>query len=195
MPRRKSITVSRKDGRQSGHPRELISSLRSVSPTDESKVTSIIINSASIRGSLSPINSTLIWLNCLNLPFCGRSRLNMGPIVKSRDSGSLRCILCSIYARITDAVASGRRVRYSFPRSRNVYISFSTMSVVSPIPLANNSVFSSMGILISRIPKLANISRALFSTKLHFPVSPGRISLNPRTAVIFSISFTSVKSF
>jgi len=85
---------------------------------------------------------------------------------------------------MTEAVASGRIVRDSSPRSTKVYISFSTMSVVSPMERLKSSVFSRMGRTISRNPKFPNISRALPSTNCHFSDSPGRMSLNPRTAVM-----------
>ena len=44
-----------------------------------------------------------------------------------------------------DAVASGRRVIRSPLRSGKVYISFSTISVVSPTPLIKSDVSSRMG--------------------------------------------------
>ena len=47
------------------------------------------------------------------------------------------------------AVASGRSVMLSPPLSRNVYISFSTMSVVAPTPRANTPVSSNVGVRIS----------------------------------------------
>ncbi len=53
-------------------------------------------------------------------------------------------------ARTMPAVASGRSVSESSPRSRNVYISFSTMSVNSPIERLKSSVRSSSGSRISR---------------------------------------------
>ncbi len=50
---------------------------------------------------------------------------------------------------MSEAVASGRSVRLSPPRSSKVYISFSTMSVPSPIPRTNSSVRSKSGVRIS----------------------------------------------
>ena len=47
-------------------------------------------------------------------------------------------------------VASGRSVTRSPPLSSNAYISFWTMSVVSPVPLANSSSRSMTGVRISR---------------------------------------------
>ena len=47
------------------------------------------------------------------------------------------------------AVPSGRRVRLSPLRSSKLYISFSTMSVTSPIDRLKNSVASSSGSRIS----------------------------------------------
>ena len=58
--------------------------------------------------------------------------------------------LCSITARTTPAVASGRRVSEPPSRSANVYISFATMSVSAPMPRANSSVSSKIGVRISR---------------------------------------------
>jgi len=65
-----------------------------------------------------------------------------------------------------------------------VYISFSTMSVVSPIPRANSSVTSKMGSRSSSKPyrsKMAALSR---STRCHRWISSGRMSRVPRTQVI-----------
>ena len=50
-----------------------------------------------------------------------------------------------IAARTMPAVASGRSVRLSPPMSWKVYISFSTMSVYSPIERLNSSVCSTIG--------------------------------------------------
>ena len=58
--------------------------------------------------------------------------------------------LCSITARTTPAVASGRRVSEPPSRSANVYISFATMSVSAPMPRAKSSVSSKIGVRISR---------------------------------------------
>ena len=46
-------------------------------------------------------------------------------------------------------VASGRSVTRSPPLSVKLYISFWTMSVVSPVPLANSSSRSITGVRIS----------------------------------------------
>ncbi len=68
----------------------------------------------------------------------------MGP-----EHQSFCCWLCSSPllkpARTTPAVASGRSVTLSPFRSSNVYISFSTMSVSSPIERLKSSVRSSTG--------------------------------------------------
>jgi hypothetical protein len=48
------------------------------------------------------------------------------------------------------AVYSGLSVSDSPPRSVKVYISLETTSVVSPMPRANSSVNSKMGVAISR---------------------------------------------
>ena len=87
------------------------------------------------------------------------------------------------------AVASGRRVR-SWPfLSSKVYISFSTMSVCSPIPRAKTSVLSSMGVLISSRPQPSNIRLAVSSILCRFLASSGSMSLNPFTA--FRVTFVS----
>ncbi len=54
--------------------------------------------------------------------------------------------------RITGAVPSGRNVNELPLLSAKVYISFSTMSVVSPIERQNSSVFSITGTRISEKP-------------------------------------------
>ena len=51
---------------------------------------------------------------------------------------------------MTGAVPSARSDRLRPPRSRNVYISFSTMSVPSPTLRWNTSVCSTTGVRISR---------------------------------------------
>jgi hypothetical protein len=59
--------------------------------------------------------------------------------------------LCCSTARTQDAVPSGRRVRLSpFSASSKEYISFSTMSVTSPMARANSGVGSTMGMRIGR---------------------------------------------
>ena len=55
-------------------------------------------------------------------------------------------------ARTSTAVISGRSVRLSPPRSWKVYISFSTMSVNSPIDRLNSSVCSTIGTRTSWYP-------------------------------------------
>jgi hypothetical protein len=57
--------------------------------------------------------------------------------------------LCSIAARTTPAVFSGRSVRCSpLSASSKEYISFSTMSVTSPIPRRKSAVCSTIGVRI-----------------------------------------------
>ncbi len=56
---------------------------------------------------------------------------------------------CSTKARTRLGVASGRSVIRSPSLSVNAYISFWTMSVVSPVPLANSSSRSMTGVRIS----------------------------------------------
>ena len=55
-------------------------------------------------------------------------------------------------ARITGAVPSGRRVSELPLLSSKVYISFSTMSVLSPMERQKSSVFSTTGTRISENP-------------------------------------------
>ncbi len=56
-------------------------------------------------------------------------------------------------ARTTLAVPSGRSDRASpFIESVNEYISFSTMSVTSPMARLNSAVFSTMGVTILAKP-------------------------------------------
>lgn len=78
-----------------------------------------------------------------------------------------------------EAVASGRNVTSSPFLSGKVYISFSTISVSSPILRLKSSVRSIMGIRISLKPKSSNIDRAILSISCHTSTSPGRMSLNP----------------
>jgi hypothetical protein len=53
--------------------------------------------------------------------------------------------LCSIAERTMPAVASGRSARLSPLRSSKTYISFSTMSVASPMPRTKSAVGSTSG--------------------------------------------------
>ena len=72
----------------------------------------------------------------------------MGPKYQSR-RGPSYSMLCSILARTTAAVFSGRMVSCSpLSASVKVYISFSTMSVTSPIPRTKRAVDSNMGVRI-----------------------------------------------
>ena len=62
-------------------------------------------------------------------------------------NGPLYRALCSIIERTMPAVISGRSVKASpFIESFQEYISFSTMSVASPIPRTNRPVGSTMGV-------------------------------------------------
>ena len=75
-----------------------------------------------------------------------------------------------MYARTTDAVASGRKlIDDSESRSSNEYISFDTMSVPAPIERANSSVGSKIGSRISPYP---------YVRKLRAPPAP-RDSTSP----------------
>ena len=73
------------------------------------------------------------------------------------------------------------------PLSVNVYISFSTMSVVSPTPRENNSVCSNIGRCISLKPKSLIVFEAVLIMYDHFHDSEGKISLVPLGAIIAAI--------
>ena len=88
---------------------------------------------------------------------------------------------------MTPAVASGRRVMLLPARSVNVYISFSTMSVVSPTPRENNSVCSKIGKWISLKPKSLITSEAVLMMYAHFHDSGGKMSRVPLGALITAI--------
>ena len=96
----------------------------------------------------------------------------------------------SSIARTAPAVPSGRSVIERPPLSVNVYICFSTTSVVSPTERSNSSVCSNTGVRISEKP-LSSASPAITSsTSAHFSDSPGMMSLVPFGAfVISSICF------
>ena len=69
--------------------------------------------------------------------------------------------------RAAPAVPSGLRVMDLPPLSSKVYISFCTISVVSPTPRRNSSVCSMTGVRISLNPKLSQVSLAIFSIYCH----------------------------
>src|SRR3990172_9473406 len=71
-------------------------------------------------------------------------------------------------------------------RSGKVYISFSTMSVVSPILLMKMSVGSMIGGLISWKPYTEKTSRASDSALCHRYTSGGRMSWTPFRALYFT---------
>ncbi len=75
---------------------------------------------------------------------------NIGPIYQSFCTWPPPEIPCSNTARTQLAVPSGRRVRESPLRSSKVYISFSTISVTSPMERLNSSVASTIGMRICR---------------------------------------------
>src|SRR5262249_25447530 len=81
-------------------------------------------------------------------------------------------------------VASGRSVTRSPPLSVKLYISFCTMSVDSPVPLAKSSSCSMIGVRTSTYPYRSHQSRAVRSTSCHFSTSPGRMSRVPRMAEV-----------
>src|ERR1043165_970164 len=92
---------------------------------------------------------------------------------------------CSIAARTMPAVASGRSARSSFERrSSKLYISFSTMSVASPMPRTNSGVCSTIGTRRLRYPYWAKVSRAASSSFSQSAASSGSTSFMPRTAWI-----------
>ena len=63
----------------------------------------------------------------------------------TRRNGAACVKLFSKYARTTPGVPSGRMASWRWPASSNVYISFCTMSVVSPVDLTNSSFCSTVG--------------------------------------------------
>jgi hypothetical protein len=67
---------------------------------------------------------------------------------------------CSIYARQTGAVPSGRSVNERPERSSNVYISLPTMSVASPTVRTNSSESSKTGVSIWPKPAPSASARA-----------------------------------
>src|SRR5262245_36980166 len=85
---------------------------------------------------------------------------------------------------MTEAVPSGRNVREESSRSMKVYISFSTMSVASPIARANNSVFSMTGRIISENPYAEKTVCTSEMTVCHKADSSGKMSRKPLTAAI-----------
>ena len=107
------------------------------------------IDSASTAGSSEPIASAPICQNWRKRPFCGRSRRKKLDRYQSFTGCGSLCMPCSMYARQTGAVPSGRSVMLE-SSSANVYISFCTTSVDSPTPRANSSVASNVGVSIRR---------------------------------------------
>jgi hypothetical protein len=70
-----------------------------------------------------------------------------GPCTTGAQRRRCRAALCSMIARTTPAVSSGRSVSGSpFIASTKEYISFSTMSVTSPMPRTNSAVGSTIGV-------------------------------------------------
>ncbi len=106
------------------------------------------IVSASTAGSSEPIASAPICQNWRKRPFCGRSRRKYAPKYHSFTGCGCLCMPCSMYARQTGAVPSGRSVMLSESPPSSVYISFCTTSVDSPTPRANSSVASNAGVSI-----------------------------------------------
>ncbi|MDH6151054.1 hypothetical protein OKW46_004979 [Paraburkholderia sp. WSM4179] len=99
-------------------------------------------------------------------------------------------MLCSIDARTTAAVFSGRIVRFSpFNASVKLYISFSTMSVTSPIPRVNSCVCSTIGVRIFWYPYERSIDLTVVSKNSQSPASCGRMSFMPFTPDSFSSFF------
>ena len=81
--------------------------------------------------------------------------------------------------RTTEAVPSGRSVIERPPLSSKVYISFWTMSVVSPTPRRKSSVCSKAGKRISEKPKSAAQPRRTLSRYSQSWLAAGRTSLVP----------------
>ena len=177
--------TSRKAGRQAGQPRELISSCASETPTPRRKWTSIRMTSASTRGSFEPSSSALSWLNWRNRPFCGRSRRNMGPMVKS-------------LTRVSDAVKAVLQVG---PHDRGRCLGPHRQGFLAAVREGVHLFFDDVRRLTDRAleelrllqdgendlaePEMPKRFRGPFLlTKSHFSVSPGRMSLNPLTAVM-----------
>src|SRR5215212_440553 len=94
---------------------------------------------------------------------------------------------CSMYARQTGAVPSGRRVIERPPLSSKVYISFCTTSVDSPTPRANSSVASNVGVSMRRYPAAPRMRRAASSTASRRVASSGSTSYVPRGAWTFAL--------
>ena len=80
---------------------------------------------------------------------------------------------------MTPAVASGRMVTDLSPLSVNVYISFCTTSVSSPMPRAKISVRSRMGVRSSLYPQEPKTRRAVFSIWVKASLSGENRSAKP----------------
>src|SRR5579875_991256 len=111
----------------------------------------------------------------------------MGQMYYTRTGSPPAPRLCSRKARTTGAVPSALSERLRPPRSRKVYISFSTMSVPGPTPLWKTSVASTRGVRISRYPNRRAASWILASSHRHRPVWSGRMSGMPRGAVMATV--------
>ncbi len=89
----------------------------------------------------------------------------------------------------TPAVPSGRSVIDEPSLSVNVYISFSTISVVVPILLAKISVNSTTGSLISEKPYRSKVFLAFSSMNCHLFIFSGKMSLKPLIDLTFMIAW------
>ncbi len=105
-----------------------------------------MIASASTAGSSEPIASAPICQNSRKRPSCGRSWRKKLDRYQSFTGWRRLCIPCSMYARHTGAVPSGRSVSERPALSSKENISFETMSVEAPTPRANSSVDSNAGV-------------------------------------------------
>jgi hypothetical protein len=88
----------------------------------------------------------------------------------------------ALTATLAPGVPSGVSARRSPPRSSNWYISFSTMSVVSPLPFSKRAAFSKMGVSMRRKPKRCVTSSAVRTTEVQYGCMSGRMSCVPRGA-------------
>ena len=92
--------------------------------------------------------------------------------------------LFSRNARTAPAVPSGFSVMLRSPLSLNVYISFCTISVVSPTPRRNSSVCSKTGVRTSRYPASAARLRITLSIVCQICACCGSMSRVPLGACV-----------
>ena len=109
-----------------------------------------------------------------------RAYRNIGAKYQSLTGCGSRASPCSMYARTTGAVPSGRSVSERSLRSWNVYISLETTSEVSPAVRANRLVSSKSGVTIWRKPARSNASIAVSTTCWRSATRGGSQSSVPR---------------